>query len=275
MAVCASNPRYDPKVPLTRLRRTRIAFARFFLTSLSAAAASAAIGCGGGSPLLHPVHVLSPGRVAAGAGLSGQVVLKDLPATTSPTSPDQPSLETQLQTKTIAPSIAPWVSARIGIVGSNEAGLTYTGRAIRLDGRHAFQLNKKNTLALSLGLGGELLLVGRPEPGQKEPQTLLGGGVDVPFLFGWRSTAGLYSAWIGPRPGFSVVQGKLEDGTAFSARDARLGFVAGLRVGFRQVHVAMELGGAFHFVDATVNKTQNVEFNQFTLTPAGALVLTF
>lgn len=251
------------------------AFARFFLTILAAGAALAALGCGGGSPLLHPVHVLSPGKVSAGAGLSGQVVLQDLPATATPTAPDRPSLESQLQTRTIAPAIAPWVSARVGIVGSNEAGLTYSGRAVRLDGRHAFQLNKKNTLALSLGLGGELLLVGRPQPGQQEPQSLLGGGVDVPFLFGWRSTAGLYSAWIGPRPGISFVNGKLDDGTAFSARDTRLGFVAGLRLGFRQVHVAMELGGAFHFVDAKVGTTQNVEFNQFTLTPAGALVLTF
>jgi hypothetical protein len=246
---------------------------RFFLTILTSLAASSALGCGGGSPLLHPVHVLPPGRVTAGAGLSGQVVLQDLPATTI--TPDRPTLESQLQSKTIAPAVAPWVSARIGIIGSNEAGLTYTGRAVRLDGRHAFQLNKKNTLALSAGLGGELLLVGRPQGGQQEPQTLLGGGMDFPLLFGWRSTAGLYSAWIGPRPGFTIVEGNLDDGTAFSATDGRLGFVAGLRVGFRQVHVAMELGGAFHFVDATIGKSQKVEFNQFTLTPAGALVLTF
>jgi len=78
-----------------------------------------------------------------------------------------------------------------------------------------------------------------------------------------------------PRPGISFVDGRLDNGAAFSARDTRLGFVAGLRVGFRQVHVAMELGGAFHFVDATVDETIDVTFQQFTLTPAGALVLTF
>lgn len=230
------------------------------------------MGCGGGLPLLHSVHVLPPGRVSAGAGLSGQVVLQDLP---SAVGTDQANLETQLQNTTIAPAVAPWVSARVGVTGSNEVGLAYSGRSIRLDGRHSFQLNKKNSLALSAGLGGELLLIGRPRPGGQEPQSLLGGGFDVPVLFGWRSTAGLYSAWIGPRPGFTLVQGVLADGTAFSAQDGRLGFVAGLSVGFRQVHVAMELGGAFHFVDATVDKTQKVEFNQFTLTPAGGLVLTF
>jgi hypothetical protein len=200
------------------------------------------------------------------------VVLQNLP---SAAGTDQNNLETQLQNATIAPAVAPWVSARVGIAGSNEAGLAYTGRAIRIDGRHSFQLNKKNSLALSAGLGGELLLIGRPQSGGQEPQSLLGGGFDAPVLFGWRSTAGLYSAWIGPRPGFALVQGTLADGTAFSARDGRLGFVAGLSVGFRQVHVAMELGGAFHFVNVLVDKTQRVEFNQFTLTPAGALVLTF
>jgi hypothetical protein len=200
------------------------------------------------------------------------VVLKNLP---SAAGSDQGNLETQLQNNTIAPAVAPWVSARVGITGSNEVGLAYSGRAIRLDARHSFQLNKKNSLALSTGLGGELLLIGRPRAGGQDPQSLLGGGVDVPVLFGWRSTAGLYSAWIGPRPGFSIVQGTLADGTTFSSKDGRLGFVAGLSVGFRQVHIAMELGGAFHFVDALVNKTQPLTFTQFTLTPAGGLVLTF
>ncbi len=230
------------------------------------------MGCGGGLPLLHSVHVLPPGRVSAGAGLSGQPVLQNLP---SAAGTDQNNLETQLQNKTIAPAVAPWISARVGIAGSNEAGLTYNGRAIRLDGRHSFQLNKKNSLALSAGLGGELLLIGRPTSTEKDPVSLLGGGFDVPLLFGWRSTAGLYSAWIGPRPGITFVRGAVTDGTAFSARDTRLGFVAGLSLGFRQVRVAMELGGAFHFVNALVGPTQRVEFNQFTLTPAGALVLTF
>lgn len=224
-------------------------------------------------PLLHSVQVLPPGRVSAGTGLSGQVVLKNLPSATG-TDQAANETETQIQNNTIAPAVAPWVSARVGITGSNEAGLAYNGRAIRLDGRHSFALNKKNSLALSAGLGGELLLLGRPRSGNQEPQSLLGGGFDIPLLFGWRSTAGLYSAWIGPRPGLSFVRGTLADGTAFSAQDGRLGFVAGLSVGFRQVHVAMELGGAFHFVDALV-ASKRVEFNQFALTPAGALVLTF
>lgn len=244
---------------------------RFFFTILLLIVALGAMGCGGGLPLLHSVQVLPPGRVSAGAGLSGQVVLQKLPVAAA-TAQTDPTAE--IQEKTIAPAIAPWISARVGITGSNEAGLAYNGRAIRLDGRHSFALNKKNSLALSAGFGGELLLVGRPQSGKQGLESLLGGGFDIPLLFGWRSTAGLYSAWIGPRPGLSFVRGNLADGTAFSAQDGRIGFVAGLSVGFRQIHVAMELGGAFHFVDAEI-ATQRLQFNQFTLTPAGALVLTF
>jgi len=142
--------------------------------------------------------------VSAGAGLSGQVLLQNLP---SAAGTDQAGRESQIQTKALAPAIAPWVSARVGITGSNEVGLAYTGRGVRLDGRHAFQLNKKNTLALSVGLGGDLLLLGRQQANAQEPQSVLGGGVDLPIMFGWRSTAGLYSAWIGPRPGISFVDG--------------------------------------------------------------------
>ena len=250
---------------------------RFFLTTLALLAVSCVSGCGGGVPLLHSAHVLPHGRVTAGVGLSGQAVLQDLPGAAGT---DQISRETQIQTSAMAPTMAPWVSARVGITGSNEAGLSYTGRAVRLDVRHSFGLNKKNSLALSTGLGGDVLFVAHPRAGSQDPHSLVGGGVDLPILFGWRSTAGLYSAWIGPRPGFSFVRGALADGTSFSARDVRLGFVGGLSVGFRQIHVAMELGGAFHFVDALVvdalgGGAQQMEFGQFTLTPAGALNIAF
>ena len=51
----------------------------------------------------------------------------------------------------LGPGISPWVSARVGLPHANEAGLTYTGRSLRLDGRHAFSLG--GAWALSLGLG--------------------------------------------------------------------------------------------------------------------------
>ncbi|MDI1444948.1 hypothetical protein [Polyangium sp. 6x1] len=231
-------------------------------------------GCGGGAPLLHPAHVLSPGKVTLGAGLSGQPVLAALP---SAPGTDEAQAETVLQDRTIAPAVAPWVGGRAGIAGSNEAGLTYSGRAVRLDGRHAFTLSK--SVALSLGLGGELILSGRPSAGNNDAGSLLGGGLDVPLLIGWKSTGELYSGWIGPRAGISWVRGALPSADpakplTLAGEHVRVGMVAGLRLGFRHVHVALEVGGDWHTVSGSLGAT-DVSFDQFSLTPAGALIVGF
>jgi hypothetical protein len=197
-----------------------------------------------------------------------------------PHAPETPEgkAETLLQERTVTPALAPWASARIGIAGFNEAGLTYSGRAVRLDGRHAFKLSK--LVSLSAGLGGELLLIGRPRAGAGTPSSVLGGGFDLPVLVGWNSTGGLYSAWIGPRAGLSWVSGEIpavsaaEEDVDVGGYHARVGLVAGLRAGFRHVHVALELGGDWHYVRGTLGGA-SVAFDQLSLTPAGALVLTF
>ncbi|WP_235880140.1 hypothetical protein [Polyangium aurulentum] len=226
-------------------------------------------------PLLHPAHVLSPGAVSVGAGLSGQPVLLALPHASETA---EGKAEALLQERTVAPALAPWASARIGIAGSNEAGLSYSGRAVRLDGRHAFKLSK--AISLSAGLGGELLLIGRPRAGEGSPSSVLGGGFDVPVLVGWTSTGGLYSAWIGPRAGLSWIGGEIpavseaEEGVDVGGQHLRVGLVAGLRAGFRHVHVALELGGDWHHVNGTLGGA-SVAFDQLSLTPAGAIVLTF
>ncbi|TKD05211.1 hypothetical protein [Polyangium fumosum] len=230
-------------------------------------------GCGGGAPLLHPAHVLSPGKVTLGAGLSGRPVLAALP---SAPGTEEALAESVLQDRTVAPAVAPWVGGRVGIAGANEAGLTYSGRAVRLDGRHAFALSK--SVALSMGLGGELILSGRPSEG-KDAGSLLGGGLDVPLLIGWKSTGELYSGWIGPRAGVSWVRGTypsadLDKPTTLAGEHVRVGMVAGLRLGFRHVHVAVEIGGDWHAVSGRLGAT-DVSFNQFSLTPAGALILGF
>lgn len=210
-----------------------------------------------------------------GAGLSGQPVLLALPHASQS---DEGKAEALLQERTVAPALAPWVSARIGITGANEAGLSYSGRAVRLDGRHAFQLTK--SVSLSAGAGGELLLIGRPRAGAGSPTEVLGGGFDVPVLVGWNSTGGLYSAWIGPRAGLSWVSGEIpaglvvEQDTEVRGQHLRVGLVAGLRAGFRHVHVALELGGDWHHVSGRLGGA-SVAFDQLSLTPAGGLVLSF
>jgi hypothetical protein len=226
-------------------------------------------GCGGGVPLLHPAHVLPPNEVRAGAGLSGQIAM--LPA------PPASSQAGQLEALTVSPAIAPWVSARMGLGDGNEGGLTYSGRSIRLDARHAFSLGGP---ALSVGLGASALAVRRPGE-ELRGGSIFGGGIDVPVLLGVRSTSDLYAIWLGPRAGIEFLRGRAYDESQMlngsvdaSARHIFAGFVIGARAGFRHVHVALELDGAYHRADGSIGAT-SIGRNQLSLTPGGALLIDF
>jgi hypothetical protein len=215
-----------------------------------------------------------------GGGLSGRVAL--LPAEV-PVGEDAEQAfagAAALEDLTVAPAVAPWVGGRIGFEGSNEAGLTYGGRAIRLDGRHAFKLG---TPTLSVGLGGSVLAARRPG-NRADERSVFGGGLDVPVIIGVTSTADIYSLWGGVRGGFELLRGAVpgpagppgSDPTeeAFSGHHLHAGFVAGLRVGFRHVHVAFEVDGAYHFAGGTIGE-RAVRVEQLSLTPAGALIVSF
>lgn len=235
--------------------------------------AFAGTGCAGGAPLLHPAHVLRPGFVSVGAGVSGDLVLmKSAPDATD---------EADLEELSVAPGVSPWVSGRVGLTGSNEAGLTYTGRAIRVDGRHAFSLGAPT---LSVGLGAAALLAQRPESGQ-DGSSVYGIGFDAPVLLGFQSRSDIYAFWLGPRVGFEVLRGRLQTGAVdpvteeaplldVSGQHLQLGFVIGARVGFRHVHVALEAGAAYHWVEGEISDT-SVTLEQATIAPGGGLILTF
>jgi hypothetical protein len=248
-------------------------------------------GCGGGAPLLHPAHVLPPGDVTVGAGLSGQIALKPLPPATLPAGQEAQN-DATLQDLGVAPGVAPWISGRMGLAGSNEVGLTYAGRSVRLDGRHAFSLGKPT---LSVGLGASAVMARRPGEGF-DTSGVFGGGADVPVLLGLRSTSDIYSLWFGPRAGFEIVSGRLQLGPTgpeaaatqleVSGRHFYGMLVAGIRVGFRHVHVAIELDAAYHRIDGTFTAvkpasgsgapaTTSTNVQQVTLTPAGALEVSF
>jgi hypothetical protein len=238
------------------------------------------MGCGGGAPLLHPAHTLFPGDVTLGAGLTGQVALRSTaPTDASPTS-SEASRTASLETLSVAPGVAPWVGGRVGITGDNEAGLTYSGRAIRIDGRHAWNLGAPT---LSVGLGATAILAQRP--GQDPDRgSVYGGGLDLPVLIGVKSKNDLYALWFGPRGGFETMSGELAappdpavTGPAFddvSAQHYYVGLVLGLRAGFRHIHVAIELDGAFHYATGTLG-TEELSLSQVTLAPGGALVISF
>lgn len=243
-----------------------------------AAAGAANAGCAGSTPLMHPAHTLSPGKISVGAGVAGHIGA--LQATEI--SGDDKS-EPVLEDFAVAPGVAPWAAARIGIEGQNEAGLTYSGRAFRVDFRHAFDIAP---LTMSLG-GGASALIPRRRGGDADLGSVYGGGADVPILFGWKSDADLYSVWFGPRGGFEYLRGEVIESefiiggrpdtfVPFAGWHGFVGGLLGARVGFRSFHVVLEANVLYHFASGTFGEDPAYDsaIGQLTVSPSGALVLT-
>lgn len=257
-------------------------------------------GCAGGTPLLHPAQTLPTGDVRAAGGLSGNVVVGSLAedlrnaralAVADPTLPGAPGSNPSyakgaLVSAAVAPGIAPFVAARVGIGAKSEGGITYTGRNVRIDVRRSLDLSKE--WALSGGVALDAALYGRQQ-GSTLPNvdlsSLRGYGLDVPLLVGYESTAGLYRLWLGARGGWE--HDTIEDLTSepksppiatgpigLSADRAWVGGVLGLAVGFRHVHLALELDASYETVHGRYNDT-TVDIHGLALAPAAAVWWTF
>jgi hypothetical protein len=238
--------------------------------------------CGGGGPLLHPAHTLRSGEVALTAGTSGRFALGGLHSATrqlddsialqgGASTPDERAAfaDGAIARFAVAPGVAPFVAARVGLGQQNEAGLGWTGRGVRLDGRHAFEWR---SFALSVGLGalgalarpGDLPAEPLGDPEAPEPQvsggwrsadltSLSGYGVEVPILFGYRSDADVVQLWAGLRGGverdsfqFRLVQWP-EDSSGASGKATRFwgGGLVGFSVGLAPVEVRVEVSAAY------------------------------
>jgi hypothetical protein len=265
-----------------------------------AACAVLGAGCAGGSPLLHPARTLEQGDVRVAAGLSGQVAVgsaaddlrsaREIAASDPNNVPGAPGTNPgyakgALVSASIAPGVAPFVSARVGVGARVEGGIGYTGRAVRIDFRRAFDWG---AWSLSLGLAGSAALYGRqqgtPLPGVDLAQ-VRGWGADAPILLGAQTEDGLYAFWLGLRGGWEHVT--LEQLTSepkpvtigvpppsLSARRFYGGPVAGAAVGHKRLHVAFELAAAYQDVSGAYNATQ-VDVRGVSITPATALWWTF
>lgn len=234
--------------------------------------------CGGGAPLLHPAHVLPVNAVSFGAGVSGQFASGEaearidsgrLAATQSFSDPEvaQRYAEGVLSQALLAPGLSPWVAARVGLPWRTEAGLTYTGRGIRLDGRHL--LVSGEVWALSLGLGASALFLSRdssaPTAAAADGSTAgeaefdlnaSGWGADVPLVVGYEAVNGFLDVWAGARAGFERIEGRLQssagDPTAsrIDAEGQRWwgGGLAGFSLGVPPLWLRFELATTFHQV---------------------------
>jgi hypothetical protein len=267
-----------------------------FLPSLAGLAALlGAAGCGGGLPLLHPARALPGGQVRAAAGLSATAAVGNLSsaidgarteAATNPGVPGAPGSDPgyargALALASAAPGVAPVAGARVGLGSGAEGGLAYTGRAVRADVRATLALDSH--WDLSVGAGGSAALYGRQPEGvlpNVELAQLHGWGADAPILIGYASDGELYALWLGVRGGWEHVDisdvRSTPDGAIFpgpivlSATRFWGGGVLGLSAGFRHVHVAVEIDGAYASVTGDYNAT-HASVAGVTLSPASAV----
>lgn len=265
--------------------------------------------CGGGVPLLHPAHTLAADELSFAAGTSGHFLLGDLAEAKDDldgTAAQRGGAVTQAQRSrfvrgavaelAMAPGVAPYLAARAGLGNHNEAGLTYTGRSLRLDARHAFEWP---SLALSIGLAGIGTLpdvVDRPQddveqsgtfpPRAIELESARGYGLELPLLFGYRSDADVVKLWTGLRAGFErdsfyVTIVEAPDHPIASTADAtRLwaGGLVGFSVGLAPVEVRVELDAAYESAKGDLELGDgelSAHVSGWSLTPAMAISAKF
>lgn len=270
--------------------------------------ALSSIACGGGAPLLHPVHTLREEELTFAAGTSGHFVLGDLAqakddlahaATESATTSAEQQRFAQgaLAKFAMAPGVAPYVAGRAGLGNHNEAGLTYTVRSLRIDARHAFEWP---SVALSVGLVaiGTLPRLGdRPKDNVDDTEGTTGlrtvelvsprgYGLELPLLFGYRSAADVVKLWTGLRAGFerddfdlTLVESP-DHAVSSSANASRLwaGGLVGFSVGLAPIDVRVELDAAYERAEGdlvTAGGELSAEVSGWSLTPAMAISAKF
>jgi hypothetical protein len=266
--------------------------------------------CGGAAPLLHPARPLPIGTVSAGAGVSGQFASSDIDgAIGRGRSAATQSLSDREVARTYAtgvlaralvgPGASPWVSARVGLPENLEAGLTYAGRSLRLDGRHVLPIG--DAWGLSLGLGATALLsspdsttLGSPNPGEQPPGEAefgldgRGWGADVPVLFGYESFGGFFELWTGLRVGYETLSGELRTNVrdplapVMNASGDRIwaSGLAGFSLGVPPVWFRFELSATAHRLSGELSsigagpepEAATAELTGWSFAPSGSLV---
>ncbi len=252
-------------------------------------------GCGAGTPLMHPAHVLEAGQVRVAAGASHYVALGDAEVAIdeSRTLGDEPNAIPNDEREAFVkgataeaigtPGLAAFASARAGLGSQNEMGLTYSGRRVRGDLRHAFMLDDDLAVSVGGGIGGILPNIGSSSPrtgtgAPNEPEgeeigrfdggSVSGWTIDVPILLGARTRPDVVSGWIGGHVLYERFNADFvfdfdsdepltaapTDGSRFFA-----GAVAGMSVGMKPLRIVLEVSGGYQSLQADV-RTDTVTF---------------
>ena len=270
-----------------------------------ASAVSFLAGCGGAAPLLHPAHVLAAGDLRAEAGIAARAVVGNLGDSLKGATNEAASAKAlgqdpcatgcsttyaqgALVAAAMAPDLSPVAGVRVGVGGGFEGGIMYTGRGARIDLRRSFPLGKRPTAwALSVGLGLDAAFEGRQNNGLPDVDNanLFGFGADLPVLLGWKSAANLYYVWLGARFGYEhdtiqprnsevVPPGGQSTAPQLVGDRFAVGGLLGLAIGFRHIHVALELEADYAAITGTFGGTTG-KIDGLSLTPATAVWFDF
>ena len=250
---------------------------------------------------MHPAHTLRPGKISGSVGASGNFLLGDADDAIEQTDaagagnslgPDSAEQTTAGIAASVvgAPGVAPFVAGRVGVAERTEAGLTYTARSVRIDGRHAFEDKSR---ALSLGLGLRAILSHPTSDPNDTPKAsgelsgvdaggVTGFGADIPLLVGYRSDAELVQIWGGLRGSYEHLQGEVlfAEPTApvaeLEADEISAEALLGLGVGLSPIWVAVEIAVGYLHVEGELRPeglpVSTAKVDGLAVTPAGAII---
>lgn len=296
----------------TKAHTTRGIMARSRVLAAALGILGVASGCAASTPLLHPAHTLEESEVDMGLGMtqsftdaSTRAAINAAQAAAAPEGApisEQEFFEGALRGATIPLELSAVAVGRVGLGGHYEAGLTATGRAIRIDARHALQ---DEQFAFSFGAGASgIYRLGEAKPGQESSIVgryqgdavgygAGGFGFDVPLLVGWRLPSKIVSAWGGVRGGYERMWGGMNLADVAGTAPSQVADVAsdrwfgggllGASVGVAPVWFRLEfevayqgVSGSAEFPDSAGNpQILRSSFDSVTLTPSAGIIGNF
>jgi len=227
-------------------------------------------GCAPAVPVWGGATTTPEGRGDVSLGAAVRVGLGDLDPAGAPAEL-APYVETAQGS-----GVAPAGAFRYGVLDHTDVGVTVAGPLVRLDVRQELVLEESPLrLALLGGIGPYVGFLGGAGSGAEgEGGTRV--GADLPLLLGVDGLS-IVQMWIGARVGVEHVFGHLDGGTggapalsALSATGFRIGGVFGLALGFRRLHVMVELTGGWETWSGDLGASP-LSVSGVVLTPAFAL----
>jgi hypothetical protein len=261
------------------------------------AAVGCAVGCAATSPVLVEPRTPEVGIVRAQVGAAA---LAPIGGDASSLANARDTLATPAGNKAATdpgvaealaarPGVAPFVRGVVGIAPRVEGTLRYGGRDVSAGVRWTFvESRTENAGAATISIGGDgrAMLRNRPEDGVLGGvvvDSLHGYGGTIPLIAAWQSDAGLLLAYAAALVGFDGVGARVAyvafegDNALFRDASIRRWYAAGtlgLGIGFRRVHVIMELGLERDWLHSTIDDRTS-DTHLWSLAPAGCISVRF